>query len=101
MVRRDDDGFDPLRNAVLVLDCDLRFAVWPQEWKRSVLARLGQPLRELVGQRDREGHQLGRLPAREADHHALVPRALQLEGSVLERAFTLLEGMADAGRDVG
>src|SRR5260370_41173339 len=100
MMRRDDDGFDPLRLAVLVLDCDLRLAVRPQEWKRSDLARLGQPFRELVGQRDREGHQLGSLPARKADHHALVPRALRLEGIVLERASALSEGMNAAGRDV-
>jgi len=50
--------------------------------------------------RDRQWHELWRLAAGEADHHALVPRALQLERVVLQRALSLFQRMVDARRDV-
>ena len=101
MVGRHDDGLDPLWFAVLVLDGDLRLAVGPQERQRTVPACLGEPFRQLVGERDGQRHELGRLAAREADHHALVPRALQLEWIVVQGALACLERVAHAGRDIG
>src|SRR2546426_473567 len=38
-------------------------------------ADLGETPNQAVGELDRHRHQLGRLPAREAEHHPLVPRA--------------------------
>ena len=63
----------------VVLDGDLGLAVRAQVGNRAVLAHgrqaPGQPVRE----RDRQRHQLGRLAAREAEHHALVAGALRVE----------------------
>ena len=50
-----------------------------------------------MGQGDRERHQLGRLPAREAEHHSLVAGA-QLVGRCCVLAH--LEGRVDAHGDV-
>ena len=50
--------------------------------------------------RDRQRHQLGCLAAREADHHALIAGALELERIVPEISFPLFERMRHAGCDV-
>ena len=60
--------------AVVVLDGDLALAVRAQVIQRAVLAHLGQALGQLVGQADGQRHQLGRLVAGVAEHHALVAR---------------------------
>ena len=86
---------------MLVLDSDLGLAIRSQEGKAAVLSRLREAPREPVRERDRERHQLGRLPAGEADHHALVTGALQLEWIVFECSLALLERVVHAGRDVG
>ena len=62
-------------HAVLVLDGDLGLAVGPQVVQLAALADLGQPARHAVGQRDGQRHQLRRLAAGEAEHHALVAGA--------------------------
>jgi len=54
-------------------------------------------LREPVCQCDRQRHQLGRLTTSEADHHALIACALQLERIVLESAFPFLQRVIHAG----
>ena len=61
--------------AVLILHGHLRFAVGTQIGQRAVLAHLGELLGELVRQRDRQRHQLGRFVAGVAEHHALVAGA--------------------------
>ena len=94
----DDDGPDPLRDAVLVLDGDLGLAVRAQVRQLAGLADLGQPARHPMGQRDRQRHQLGRLAAGEAEHHPLVA------GAQLERRRGVvadLERRVDALGDVG
>src|SRR6058998_747815 len=101
VVRGDDDRLDALRPAKLVLHRDLRLAVGAQERQLAVFAYLGQLLGQPVRERDREGHELGRLAAGEADHHPLVAGALQLEGIGLAGACALLQGVVDARRDVG
>src|ERR1700730_13079017 len=100
-VGRPDHRLDSLGLSVFILDSDLRLSVRPQEWKGSILASLRKPAREPVCQRDRERHELWCPTAREADHHALVTRALQLERVILERALAFLEGVVDARRDIG
>ena len=60
---------------VLVPHRDLGLAVRPQEGQRAVLANLGQPLADLVGQHDGHRHELRSVPTGIAKHHALVARA--------------------------
>ena len=60
--------------AVVVLHGDLALAVRAQVIQRAVLAHLGQALGQLMGQADGQRHQLGRLVAGVAEHHALVAR---------------------------
>ena len=98
MLRRDDDGPHPLRDAALVLDGHLGLAVGPEVRQLAGLADLGQPARHPVGEGDRQRHQLGRLAAGEAEHHPLVA------GAELERRRGVvadLERRVDALRDVG
>ena len=101
VMRGHDDGFDSFRATELIFDRDLGLAVRPQKRKGTVLAGLREPAREPVCQRDGQGHELRCFATREADHHALVPRTLQLEGIVLVSALALLQRVVDAGRDVG
>ena len=59
----------------VVLDGDLALAVRPQVGHGAVLAHFAQLRGELVCQRDRRRHQLGRLVRGIAKHHALVAGA--------------------------
>ena len=52
---------------------------------------------DAVGQGDGQGHELGRLAAGEAEHHALVAGAL----IVYVGTATRLERLVDAALDVG
>jgi hypothetical protein len=70
-----DDGPNRSRHTVLVLDGDLGLAVGPEVGKRGVLANRGQLLRESMGERDRERHELRRPAARAPEHHSLGARA--------------------------
>ncbi len=63
----------------LVANRYLRLAIRPQVGKHLGLPHLGEALRELVGQRDRKRHQLGRLVGRVSEHHSLVSRAEEVE----------------------
>ena len=72
---RDHHGVDPRRLAVVVLDRDLALAVGPQPGDLALAAGLGQPVENLVGQLDRQRHQLGRVVAGVAEHQALVAGA--------------------------
>ncbi len=82
-----------------VLHSDLALAVGPQVVHQLVLAHLGEPLGQLVGQGDGQGHQLLRLPAGVAEHHALVPRAVVQ--AVVQPALLGLQGLVHAQSDVG
>ena len=101
MVRGHDDRLDALWLAELVFHRDLGLAVRTQERELAALADLGQLPGKPVGERDRERHQLRGLPAREADHHALVAGTLELERIGVAGALALLERMVDTRRDVG
>ena len=54
-----------------------------------------------MGQPDRQRHEVGRLVAGVAEHHALVARALRVEGVFAPRAGAELKGGVDALCDVG
>ena len=95
---RDDDRPHAHRDAVLVLDGHLGLAVRPEVGQLARnLADLRQPAGHAMGERDRQRHELGRLAAREPEHHALVA-GTQLEGR--RRVVADLEGGVDALRDV-
>ena len=75
VLRGNDDAINASRTAIDVFDRDLRLAVWPEEINNSLLADFRELVRELVRQLDRHGHQLRRLVAGEAEHHALIAGA--------------------------
>ena len=79
---------------LIVLDGDLGFAVGAEVGKVAVLADFGEPHGEFVRQRDRHRHQLRRLIAGVAEHHALVagPAGIHAHGDIA-RLFV------DAGND--
>ena len=76
MLRRDDDGVDALRRAVGgILHGDLALAVRAEPRQLAALAAGRQGLGQVVCVGDRGRHQLARLMAGEAEHHALIARA--------------------------
>ena len=94
-------GVQPDGNVVLVLDGDLRLAVRAQVGHRAVLAYLGQPPRQPVGQRDRQRHQLGGVVDRVAEHQALVTGALRVQrvrGALDARLVSGVDALSDVGR---
>ena len=95
VLRRDDHVAHRHRLAVLVLDGDLRLRVGTQErvLLRVLLADLRQVLDEMMRERDRQRHELGRLVAGEAEHQALVAGALVREVGLATR-----HALADVGR---
>jgi hypothetical protein len=99
VVRADDDGLDALGLAQGVLDRDLGLAVRQQPGQGAVAPHGRQAAGQPVRQRDRQGHQLGRLVGRVPDHHALVARPLALVEVVLG-AGAVLERLVDPRGDV-
>ena len=84
-------------HAALVLDGDLRLAVGPQVRQLTRSADLGQAASHPMGEGDRQRHELGRLAAGEAEHHALVAGPELVVGRLV---VADLEGLVDAHRDV-
>ena len=82
VLRGDHDRVHAHRAVALVLHGHLGLAVRAQVVQLAALAHLGQPAGHAVGQRDGQGHELRRLAAGEAEHHALVAGA----GLVVGRA---------------
>ena len=97
----DQELLDRHRPAVLVAHADLGLAVGTQVVQRAVLAHLGQPLREPVGERDRQRHQLRRLVGGVAEHHSLVAGAGDVELVAVGGVLPGLVGGVDALGDVG
>ena len=76
-----DDGVDGDRLVLFVVaNGDLALAVGTEEIHDALLAHVRQPLGQLVRQHDGRRHQLGRLVAGVAEHHALIARALLVVG---------------------
>ena len=97
---REDHGVDADRAVLgVVLDGDLGLAIGSQVVEGAVLAHLGQPLRETLGDHDRQRHQLGGVVARVAEHQALVPGTALVE-VVVGVADARLVAVVDALRDV-
>ena len=98
MLGGNDDGIDALHAAVLaVLHRDLTLAVRAQPVELAGLANGRQLHGKLLGIGDGSRHQLGRFVAGEAEHHALIARA------VVERAVAgllALERLVDAEGNV-
>ena len=83
--------------AVVVLHGDLGLAVGTQIVHQTLLAHIGQALGHLVCDRDGQRHQLRRLVAGVAEHHALVA------GAVIQLALALglgLVALVHAQRDI-
>ena len=76
VLRRHDDGGGADGHVVLVLDGDLGLAVGAQPVDLLGLADLGQLLRQLVGEADGGGQEVGRLVGGVAEHEALIAGAL-------------------------
>ncbi len=106
MLGRDDESLEldgPLLapRVDLVADGVLRLAFGAEVGQDTVLAGGCERLRDLVRERDRQGHQLRRLVARVAHHEALVARTGQVERVVVAGIVLHLEGGVDAAGDVG
>ncbi len=100
MLRRDQDLLDADRAAVLVADGDLSLAVGAQVGDVAVVADLREAAGELVRERDRHGHELGRLVRRVAEHHPLVARPGDVQLVVVLGVLAHLERRVDALSDV-
>ena len=83
---------------LVVLDRDLALAVRAEIVEHTVLAHLGEAFCQLVRQRDGQRHELGRLVARIAEHHALIARTDREVG--VGRALLALERVVNAQRDI-
>ena len=94
----DDHRIHAHGRSSLVLDGDLRLAVGTQVGQRPVLAHLGEAGGKLVREHDGKGHELLRLAAGIAEHHALVARADRI---IAFPARLHLGGGVHAQRDIG
>ena len=75
-----EDGVDAAGTALaVVFDGDLGLAVRASPAQRAIAPEDRQPAGELMGHLNRRGHQLGRLVAREAEHHSLVAGAAVID----------------------
>ena len=94
-----DGGAGEHLAVVVILHGDLALAVGAEPLQLAGLAHVGELAGQLVGHGDGGGHQLGRLVAGVAEHHALVAGADQVGG--VGAALLVLEGLVDAHGDVG
>ena len=97
----DEHGAQSNGPSVLVVERDLRLAIGTQVRNGAVLADLGELLGHTVRQPDRQGHEIGRLVARVAEHHSLVAGALAVQFGVDVVLGAHLEGLVDPHGDVG
>ena len=92
----DQHLLDLHRPAVEIAHRDLGLAVRTQIRDDLGLAHIGQPLGQLVRQRDRQRHQLVRLVARVTEHHPLIAGAGHVQRIVVGRIVTRLVSRIDA-----
>src|SRR2546427_426221 len=98
VLRRDDHRVDAPGHAFGVLDGDLALPVRPQVRERTALAGLRELARDVVRERDRERHELGRLADREAEHHPLIAGAELLGIDPFARLDRLVHALRDLRR---
>ena len=79
---------------------DHRLAVGAEIGQRARLPHVGEPPADPVREHDRQGHQLGRLDARVAEHHSLVAGADEVERIVVRGILLHLVRAVDASGDV-
>ena len=97
----DEHLLHPGRPAVrVVAHRHLGLAVRPQVRQQPLAPHLGEPAGQLVREHDRHRHQLGRLVARVAEHHALVARARGVERVGAAQVAGVV-GLVHAAGDVG
>ena len=98
---RDHHGVNADGLAVFVVfDSDLCLSVGLEIGNRAVLSDLSEFLCHFMREGDRQGHQLLRLVAGKAEHHALIARADHIDFAVAETVLHLV-GAVDAHGDVG
>src|SRR5262245_52954194 len=90
---RNDDIFYAHRLAITIFDGDLGFAVRPQKIGFAALAYLGEIMHQAVGHLDGKRHQLARLIASVAEHHALIAGSL-----LLVQTFAFGDSLGDIRR---
>jgi hypothetical protein len=100
VLRRDDDRIHPHRLAEGIFNRHLALAVRKEVPDLPILADLGEPAGDLVGERDGKRHQLWRLVAGVANHHALVAGAGLVVGVAPVGERTILQGLVDALGDL-
>lgn len=105
VLRGDDDGVDSEGNdravrLLLVLDGDLRLRVGSEPAERTVSSGSGHRGVELVRERDRQGHHLGRLVRGVAEHDTLVTGTDLLERTVVETLRNVRGLLLDGNEDV-
>ena len=95
VLRGDDGGINARGAAFDIFDCDLGFAVGPEEINFAGLANIGEALGELMRELDGHGHQLGSFVAGKAEHQALIAGAsgIDAHGDIVG---LLLDGADDA-----
>ena len=98
VLRRDDHRVDAPGHAPGVLDGDLALPVRPQVRERTALAGPRELARDVVRERDRERHELGRLADREAEHHPLIAGAELLGIDPFARLDRLVHALRDLRR---
>ena len=97
---RDDDGIDAHGTVAVVADRRLRLAVGTEVADRAVTTHIAEALGKTVREPNRHRHEFGRLVACEAEHDALIARALQ-RVRVCIRAGTCLIGGVDTSGNLG
>ncbi len=100
VLSRDQDLLDLDRPPALVADRDLRLAVGAKVRHDIAASDLGEPVGELVRERDRQWHQLRRLARRVAEHHPLVAGPREVELIVVGGIGSRLQRLVDALGDV-
>src|SRR6266540_4664707 len=101
VLRADQQCIDAYWLAVGVFDRHLALAVWPEVSDGAGLARHRQLAGESMRQVNCQRHQLGRLVAGEAEHHALVASADRLDLGLGHFAALGFERPVYAHRDIG
>lgn len=99
-----DDGVDAKRNnsatVALVFDSDLGLGVGTKPWECACAACNSHSGVELVGQNDRQGHELLSFVGGVAEHDTLVTSTMVLEGAVIKTLGNVGGLLLDSDEDV-
>ena len=101
MLGADDDGVDPLRATVQVLDGHLTLTVGTDSLDRARFADLGEAACQSMRQRDGQWHQLGSFITGESVHHALIPGSLLLTLTLVDSDSDICALLVNTDQDAG